>query len=217
MARRELGYGHLGATELSKDRGGSPHHIVWLALAFEGGLATIALALGWLLQHPPIQQIHLSWRVGAWGLIGTCPLILILLWSIKSAWEPLEQLRREIEQVLVPLFAECSLLELALIAAFAGFGEEMLFRGVFQSRLAEFWNPWLALAVASTAFGLLHLVTPAYALLAGLVGAYLGYLLILTDNLLLPISVHSLYDFVALTFLVRRHPSDSNERSFGET
>jgi membrane protease YdiL (CAAX protease family) len=128
-----------------------------------------------------------------------------MFWSARSAWPPLELLRREIEQVLVPLFAECSLLELALIAAVAGLGEEMLFRGVFQTHLTDLWNPWLALAVASTAFGLLHLVTPTYALLAGLVGAYLGCLLILGDNLLLPISVHSLYDFVALTFLVRRH------------
>jgi len=165
----------------------------------------MAWALGWLSNQPPTQQIHLSWQAGLWGLIATAPLILLMLWSTRSAWPPLELLRREIEQVLVPLFAECSLLELALIAAFAGFGEEMLFRGVFQTHLADIWNPWLALAVASTAFGLLHLVTPTYALLAGLVGAYLGCLLMLGDNLLLPISVHSLYDFVALTFLVRRH------------
>ncbi len=183
----------------------SPRHIVWLALAFEGGLAAIALVLGWLSKHPPTEQIHLSWQTGVWGLIATSPLVLLMLWSTRSAWPPLEQLRREIEQVLVPLFAECSLLELALIAACAGVGEELLFRGVFQARLADLWNPWLALAVSSTAFGMLHLVTPTYALLAGLVGAYLGYLLILGDNLLLPISVHSLYDFVALTFLVRRH------------
>lgn len=190
---------------MRKDRARSPRHIVWLALAFEGGLAAIALALGWLSKHPPTQQIHLSWQAGVWGLIATFPLILLMLWSTRSTWPPVELLRREIEQVLVPLFAECSLLELALIAAFAGFGEEMLFRGVFQTHLADLWNPWLALAVVSTAFGLLHLVTPTYALLAGLVGAYLGYLLLLGDNLLLPISVHSLYDFVALTFLVRRH------------
>ncbi len=205
MGRRETGYAHLGATELRKNGARSPRHIVWLALAFEGGLATIALALGWLSKHPPTQQIHLSWQVGAWGLTATAPLILLLLWSTRSAWPPLELLRREIEQALVPLFAECSLLELALIAACAGFGEELLFRGVLQTSLAELWNPWLAVSVASIAFGLLHLVTPTYALLAGLVGAYLGCLLILGDNLLLPISVHSLYDFVALTFLVRRH------------
>jgi membrane protease YdiL (CAAX protease family) len=205
VARREIGNPYLGATELTKTRARSPRHIVLLALAFEGGLAAMALVLGSLSKHPPTGQIHVSWQVGVWGLIATSPLILLMLWSARSAWPPLELLRQEIDRVIVPLFAECSLLELALIAALAGFGEEMLFRGVLQTNLADLWNPWLALAVASTAFGLLHLITPIYALLAGLIGAYLGYLLILGDNLLLPISVHSLYDFVALTFLVRRH------------
>jgi len=42
-----------------------------------------------------------------------------------------------------------------------------------------------------------------YALLAGVVGLYLGGLYLLTGNLLVPIVVHALYDVVALGYLRR--------------
>ena len=87
----------------------------------------------------------------------------------------------------------------------AGIGEEALFRGIIQTTLADWLNQWVALAVASALFGLGHLVTPAYAVLAGLLGLYLGGLSMVFDNLLLAIVVHALYDFVALTYLVHKH------------
>ena len=41
------------------------------------------------------------------------------------------------------------------------------------------------------------------ALVAGLLGFYLGLLYLETDNLVVPMVVHSLYDFFALVYLVR--------------
>jgi membrane protease YdiL (CAAX protease family) len=52
-------------------------------------------------------------------------------------------------------------------------------------------------------FGLLHFITPSYALFAGLTGLYLGGLWILTRNLLVPITAHGAYDFLALVYLTR--------------
>jgi membrane protease YdiL (CAAX protease family) len=60
-----------------------------------------------------------------------------------------------------------------------------------------------ALLLAAALFGVLHFITPAYAVLAGLLGLYMGVLYLVTGNLLVPIVVHSLYDFVALLYLVR--------------
>jgi membrane protease YdiL (CAAX protease family) len=86
--------------------------------------------------------------------------------------------------------------------------EELLFRGVFQAGLEQFsGSTWFALAAGSLIFGLAHPITPAYVALAGLIGAYLGWLWIATDNLLPPIVAHGAYDFVALVYLLRRNSS----------
>jgi len=111
---------------------------------------------------------------------------------------------RDVNGKLVPAFAGCTLLELALISILAGVGEEALFRGFIQSTLAYWSSPWWALLLTSVLFGLGHLITPAYALLAGLLGLYLGALALVYDNLLLVMTVHGLYDFLALIYLTKR-------------
>ena len=110
--------------------------------------------------------------------------------------------------MLVPLFRECRLLDLAVISALAGLGEEMLFRGVVQQAVADWVDGergiWVGLALAALLFGLVHMITPTYAVLAGLIGLYLGWIWIATDrNLLVPIVTHAAYDFLALVYLVK--------------
>ena len=85
----------------------------------------------------------------------------------------------------------------------AGVGEEMLFRGVVQAVLDRWWGPWAALPVASLFFGLLHALTPTYAVLATLAGLYLGGVWLLTGNLLVVIVAHAFYDLIALVYLLR--------------
>jgi membrane protease YdiL (CAAX protease family) len=80
----------------------------------------------------------------------------------------------------------------------------MLFRGVLQGVFTR-WLPsaWLAVALVSVLFGILHAVTFSYAVMATLMGAYLGWLRNETGNLLAPIITHALYDFVVLLYLLR--------------
>jgi len=61
----------------------------------------------------------------------------------------------------------------------------------------------LGLVFASALFGLAHAITSTYAILAGLIGAYLGWLWLATDNLLTPTVAHAAYDLVALWYLLR--------------
>ena len=61
----------------------------------------------------------------------------------------------------------------------------------------------LGLVAGSLIFGVLHTVTRAYAVLATLMGLYLGGLLLVTDSLLVPMLVHAVYDAVAFLILVR--------------
>ena len=116
---------------------------------------------------------------------------------------PLGRLNRAVDELLVPLFAQCSPTQLALVSAFAGIGEELFFRGLLQPLLIGWLGVIAGLCLASLIFGLLHAVTPAYAIVATLVGAYLGWIALATGNLLGPMIAHSLYDFVALVYLIR--------------
>jgi membrane protease YdiL (CAAX protease family) len=123
-------------------------------------------------------------------------------WLSAVRWEPIARIRHEIDGTIVPLFERASVLHIALLSAVAGIGEEALFRGVIQGAVAARSYAVAGLVVASVLFGLAHLVTRTYAVLAGLIGAYLGMLLLVFDNLLVPIVVHAVYDFVALWYLL---------------
>ncbi len=91
------------------------------------------------------------------------------------------------------LFAQTPLIDICLISLWAGLAEELLFRGVIQAKGG--------LIVASILFGLLHAVTPAYALLATVLGFYIGLLYHFFQSLLIPIQLHCIYDFGALIYL----------------
>lgn len=91
------------------------------------------------------------------------------------------------------------LVSLALGLA-AGFGEEMIFRGILQYELESRTSQAFSLGLSAIIFGLLHAVTPAYALLATLAGAYFGWIYQVAGNLAVPIATHALYDVGALFY-----------------
>jgi hypothetical protein len=166
----------------------------------------VALALGAWIGVKPFAAIAWTWRGLAWGILGTAPLLLGLWWMLRTPWPPVARLVRLVEARIAPLFAGSALWELALVAALAGIGEEVLFRGVIQTALAGHLPVWGAIAVTAAIFGLAHFLTPAYAVLAGAIGAYLGWLLVATGNLLVPVLTHALYDLVALAALAAVKP-----------
>ena len=51
-------------------------------------------------------------------------------------------------------------------------------------------------------FGLLHAVNVAYAVLATLMGMYLGWLWMTTGNLAVPIVAHAVYDFLRVVYIL---------------
>jgi len=188
-----------------------PRHFLLLAAAFEGSLVLVAMVLGWLLSLRPADEILWTWSGAAWGALASLPLLALLWLGIRwplPAWRKVLQV---IDELLVPLFRSCSLLDMAIIALLAGLGEEMLFRGVLQQAVAD-WiggntGVWVGLVVASVLFGLAHSITRLYVVLATLIGLYLGGLWLFSDNLLVPITTHAVYDFLALVYFVRiRHP-----------
>jgi membrane protease YdiL (CAAX protease family) len=129
---------------------------------------------------------------------------LVLWWCLRTPFPPIVRLVVLVEERLAPFFAGSTPLELLTLAAMAGLGEEALFRGVIQTALAGHLPPWAAVALTALLFGAAHWLTTSYAVLAAFVGAYLGWLLLASGNLLVPIVAHAVYDLVALSVLVRR-------------
>ena len=92
--------------------------------------------------------------------------------------------------------------QLAFVAALAGFGEELLFRGLLQQGLTGMMDWRLAVLLTSLFFGLAHAATVTYFLLAFAVSVYLGWFFLWTDNLVVPIAVHALYDFFVFMIIL---------------
>jgi hypothetical protein len=188
--------------------------IVAFAIVFEGGLGAAALLVSWLLRYwplPGIRPAEPAWaewgKAIAVGVLAAGPLLALLPAIDRLPGDLFRELKRIVDEVVVPLFAGCRLREMAGISLVAGIGEELLFRGLLQQGLADWlgppYGPWIGLLAASVLFGIGHWLCSGYAVLATMIGVYLGLLLIVTGNLLSPITAHAVYDFVALVYLVR--------------
>jgi uncharacterized protein len=195
-------------TYTTRRKTGTMQQFAVTAAIFEASMAVLAVALGWLFGYPPARTLHLDLHGLGIGIVATLPLLALLWLCAVCPVRPLKRITRIVEAVLVPPFRECSVMELAVLSALAGIGEELLFRGVVQTVVTiECGGPsgvWIGLAVAAVLFGLLHPITPTYAALAGLIGLYLGGLWLISGNLLAPMIAHGLYDFLALLYLIRR-------------
>jgi uncharacterized protein len=191
----------------------SPSRIVRIALVFEGGLGLVALAIGWAASHWPFigisenSQTANHVRAIGWGLVGTGPLLLALLGLDLVTWGPIRRLRELAGEAILRMFAGANALQLAAVSLAAGFGEELLFRGLVQAGVSRLIGGPLgigvALVLASVLFGVCHWLNTTYAVLAMLAGAYFGLLLLATGNILTPIVAHAAYDFLALTYLIQ--------------
>jgi membrane protease YdiL (CAAX protease family) len=185
-------------------------HFLKLAAVFEGGLIFVALALGLLVRVDPFADFQVDRTALLLGSAAALPPFLLLALTDRFRFSALERIKRMVLQVLGPALAACRWYELVFVAALAGFGEELVFRGVLQ-RCFERWLDFggsgriVGLIASNVIFGLLHAMTPTYAILAALMGLYFGVLLDVTHppNLLVPMLAHALYDFLAFLLLRR--------------
>lgn len=177
--------------------------IVWVGTLFEGGLGLLAWGLGWLLQQPPLERFRWDSTDAWWGVLATVPMLLVFLACVRWPVGSLRRIKQIADEFIRPLFEDCSLPGLALLAAAAGIGEEMLFRGFLQTACVRWLDLWPGVALASVLFGLLHLITPTYAVVASLLGLFLGVVYLFTANLLTVIVAHALYDFLALVYIAK--------------
>jgi uncharacterized protein len=179
----------------------SPRFLFTVGFFVELALVLIAAAIGLMVEGTPFPfSLTLDATGMLWGLVGTVPLgalAFALTSPLARQWPPIQRIYEKVTEILGSALLGLGVMDLLLLAAAAGIGEEVLFRGVLQTVLG-IW-------ATSIVFGLLHALTPTYFLLAAGIGVYLGFLMQYTDNLLAPILVHWIYDSIALILIQRRH------------
>ena len=170
--------------------------LLGLALLVEGMAFIIALVLAriWSIPLFPLTE-HLlrDCLIGTAGASLPFVLFCFSLSEKAKAVPIIRSLRKTITDDIRTLFASTTFIDICLISIMAGLAEELLFRGVIQAK----WG----IIAASILFGLLHSVTPAYILLATVIGFYIGLLYQVFQSLLIPIQLHCIYDFGALIYL----------------
>ncbi len=171
----------------------------------EAALLLLAWALARWLDVSVFEHFRPSSASLLVGVLATIPLLLALAWMLGSSSPPIRRLVALVVEQMGPFLASCTVLELGILAAVAGFCEEALFRGVVQVGMGRWVSEGWALLAASVAFGAVHFATPTYALFAGIMGLYLGLVFLAQQSLLAPIVAHGLYDFVALIYVSRRY------------
>ena len=176
--------------------------LMLIGIALEGAFIAVAW-IGALLTGVRFWQA-ISFNVTglAWGAALTLPMIACTFVIARNSGRLFSQMRADFERV-VSLFKDCTVADLFWISLAAGVGEEVLFRGFIQTYLGELTQPYFALVITSIVFGALHAVSVSYFIFATIVGLYLGGLFLWSDNLLIPIAAHFLYDFVALSLGTR--------------
>ncbi|MGE5894938.1 MAG: lysostaphin resistance A-like protein [bacterium] len=180
-----------------------------IALLIEGGAFLLSLLLSWLLSVPllPLTRNPLGdILVGTlWAMIPFAFFIFTLS-GMAGKIPGLRSIRTLLRREVYSLFSGSRLPDLVIISLIAGFGEEMLFRGVIQGKLG--------IVAAALLFGLAHSITPAYVVGAFCIGLYIGYLREAYDSLLVAIQLHFVYDLCALAWLKYAvRPGESRELS----
>lgn len=171
-----------------------------LVTMFAGAPILVAVAYGASLVLKTPFPGAFAWTLeGALiGVLATAPMCLFLIWFMRAQSNFIARFReRQIED-----FAKIGFLftppRIAIIALGAGVSEEILFRGVLQDYAAARLPIAAAIILPNIVFGLLHARSWLYAVIAGLVGCWLGVVYWLSGNLLAPIIAHALYDVFAL-------------------
>lgn len=174
---------------------------------FEASLLILAMILGWLADIDPFAALIFSDQAVLYGVVGTLPLFLIFLLMQRLQIDVVQEIRKLLLRTLGPSIQACNWADLFILAAIAGIAEEVLFRGVIQPWIENSWGFNAGLLLSSVLFGLVHAITPLYAVLAALVSIYLGLSLDYGGdrNLLVPVIIHSLYDFLAFMVILKAY------------
>ena len=174
----------------------SPSGLVHLALLGEGLLVVVALVWQRIRDIPmtmgdPFAGILMGLVVA--GIMAGVN-VWVLCWATDVAM--VRSIRRLYVTALKPMFGQVGPFHIVVVSLAAGWGEELLFRGVLL--------PEIGLVGSSLVFGLLHTGgrgTLAFGAWAAVTGGALGQLTLWTGGLVAPVVAHAAYDAAAMSYI----------------
>lgn len=190
----------MRARLLSDDPGGAlgPALIACLCLGSLGAAASLALGQE-PLAMPPWLPVDPAGGLAASLTMGAClagaMIVATRFLVARFAWA------RELQGELQPAVRRAGDGTLLLMALASGIAEELVFRGALMQGVGG----WLGLMLSTAAFGVVHQTGGrsrlAWALWAGVMGAFLGLVFGLTGSLYGAILAHVAVNAVNLRFL----------------
>lgn len=187
--------------------------VLALLIAYASGLGAKTT---WLGQDAGLWSAH--WIGSGWGISlgggivlgGALFGLLLLMEQQEFAW--LKRIDELLSQTLTQQLRQLNLVQLLLLATIAGIGEELCFRWAIQACLewtlvarlplaGAGWAWLLAAIVVSLTFGLLHAITPGYAIAVTIAGLIFATAAAFGLGIVGAIVAHALYDFLALLHL----------------
>lgn len=165
----------------------------------------VAVAGGYLVYMETAPLVHVrrpTRRDALWVAVGLAALFVVLsILSAAIAALGVEQA----ENTVVTQGQQNPSLFLLLIPVtilFVAPGEELVYRGVVQGLFRDAYGPIPAIGVASVLFGISHYLALAgsgkltYIVITVVLGGLLGLVYERTENILVPIGVHGLYNAI---------------------
>ena len=200
------------STESPTPESSSPWATLSSIVGFELALAVLAIVLALWIGIDLRAAMVFDLPTLNWAVVATLPLIATMITLTRSDWAWVKTLNEPVETYLRPLMQGLPPGSLLLVALAAGVGEELLFRGVIQQGLTDWAGPGVGLVVASIIFGLAHALNRYYVLVTLVMGLYLGLLYQASQNLVLVMAVHALYDWVVLRFVLLTPPANKGAK-----
>jgi len=136
------------------------------------------------------------------GALLGCALFIILF-CVLNVLTPYLSSLQTISTQLHALFANFTWPMIVVISVLAGVGEEMLFRGLLQNALIYVTNSFWGILFSAIIFGVLHYLNHMYAFIASIMGGVIAYIYFVTQDLVLVMTLHAVYDFFAFSVIVK--------------
>ncbi len=160
--------------------------VVLAAVAIEGGLKSFGLGAGRLGRD-------LAWGVLGYLMIWPACMGLAQLIVLLTGNPPTHGVINLLHSGALPQWGKVTLWVCAVLAA--PVAEEVFFRGMLQTVARGYIDrPWLAIGLASVAFGMMHFSQPQFVLPLTVLGVALGYVYERTGSLIAPILLHILFN-----------------------
>lgn len=157
-----------------------------LRLSWDKLLVGLALLAWWLGEKTPSRTLNdRVWLTAGLTLLSV-PLLALALGLV--AWQP--------------KWPEQLWLWLAVNLGVAVLAEELLFRGLLQTRLVSWLGAWAGIGLTSLLFALVHIpFSPLFALVAGIAGLGYGLIFHFSGRISLAIALHLAVNLLHLLLL----------------